>query len=80
MLFIEATGSVNSLVKWLSKVLYYVAVIRHPYGKTLPLPIAEYITTKYDQFSIEDFLKMIHEKEYRNYGETTNPRTMTDFS
>ena len=81
VLYIDATGSVTNQIKWLSKVLYYVAVIRHPYGKTPPLPIADYVTNKHDQFSIGDFLKMIHEREYRKYGETTNPRmVMTDFS
>ena len=79
VLYIDATGSVTNQIKWISKVFYYVAVIRHPYGKTLP--IAEYVTNKHDQFSIGDFLKMIHEREYRKHGETMNQRmVMTDFS
>ena len=81
VLYIDATGSVTDQAKWLSKVLYYAAVVRHPYGRTPPLPVAEFITNKHDQFAIEEFLRMLHEKEYRKYKKTTNPRMiMTDFS
>ena len=81
VLYIDATGSVTDQAKWLSRVLYYVAVVRHPYGRTPPLPVAEFITNKHDQFAIEEFLRMLHEKEYRKYKQTTNPRmVMTDFS
>ena len=65
VLYIDATGSVTDKLKWLPRVLYYVAVVRHPYGKTPPLPIGEFISSKHDQFAIEEFLRMIHEKEYR---------------
>ena len=81
VLYIDATDSVTEQAQWLSKVLYYVAVVRHPFGKTPPLPVAEFISNKHDQFAIEEFLRMLHEKEYRKYKETSNPRmVMTDMS
>ena len=65
ILYIDATGTVIDKIKGYGRLLCYVAAIRHPFGKSPPLPIAEYITTMHDQFSIRQFLMAIHEKEYR---------------
>ena len=41
----------------------------------------EFINNKHDQFAIEEFLRMLHKKEYRKYNQGTYPRmVMTDFS
>ena len=67
--------------KSFSKIFYYIAVIRHPYRKAQQLPIAEFITNKHNQFAIEEFYGIVHEKEYRNYIVITNPRmVLTEFS
>ena len=82
VLYIDATGFVTDQGKWLSKVFYYAAAFaRQPFGRTPPLPVAEFITNKHEQFAIEEFHRMLHEKEYRKYKHTTNPRmVITDFS
>ena len=36
--YINATGSLTDQYKWLSRVLHYVAIVRHPHGRTWPLP------------------------------------------
>ena len=82
ILYIDATGRVTENVKGCNRILYYVAAIRHPFGKSPPIPIAEYITTSHDQYSIRQFLMAIHEKEYRrNKANIANPwLVMTDYS
>ena len=64
MLYIDATGTATDRIKRYSKILYYVAAIRHPFGKSPPIPVADCITTSHDQISIRYFLMAIHEKEY----------------
>ena len=65
ILYIDANGTVTDRIKGFSKIVYYVTAIRHPFGRSPPIPVAEYITNAHDQFSIRQFLMGIHEKEYR---------------
>eukprot|EP00794_Sanderia_malayensis_P000042 gene42-635_t len=80
--YIDATGTVTGKSKGFPKMLHYVAAIRHPFGKPPQLPVAEFITTSYAQFSIRHFLMAIHEKKYRKYkANTSNPGLiLIDFS
>ena len=82
ILYIDTTVRVTENVKGCNRKLHYVAAIRHPFGKSPPIPIAEYITTSHDQYSIRQFLMAIHDKEYRrNKANITNPRlVMIDYS
>ena len=81
IIYIDATGSVTDKIKRLNRILYYAVVIRHPYGKTPPLPICEFISSSHDQYAIGTFLRAIHEKEFEKYKHTTNPRLiLMDFS
>ncbi len=60
--------------------MYYAVVVRHPYGKTPPLPVCEFISSSHDQYAIGT-LRAIHEKEFEKYKHTTNPRLiLMDFS
>ncbi len=83
ILFIDATGSLVRQNKRYKRILYYAAVIRHPFDLSPPIPVAELITSNHDRFSIRRFLSAIHEKECHKYGnkEKTNPKLiMLDFS
>ena len=62
ILYIDATGTVIDKIKGYGRLLYYVAAIFQPFGKAPPLPIAKYITTMHDQFSLRQFLMAIHEE------------------
>ena len=44
------------------------AVVQHPYNNCPQLPIAEYVTTNHDQFSIGGFLNALCEMESLKYG------------
>lgn len=83
ILFIDATGSMVRQLKNFKKILYYAAIIRHPFDCGPPMPVAEYITSNQDPFSIRRFLNMIQEKECHKYGTRgkTNPKLiLLDFS
>ncbi len=83
ILYIDATGSLVRQMKNYKRLLYYAAVIRHPYNCGLPMPIAEYITSNHNCFSIRSFLTMIHKKECHKYSSKglTNPKLiLIDFS
>lgn len=83
ILFIDATGSLVKQSNYLNSLLYYAAVIRHPFNLSPPMPIAEFISSNQDQYAIRNFLNTIHEKEFHLYGANgvTNPKLITrDFS
>ena len=82
-LYVDATGSVVRNVKGFKKILYYAATLRHPYNSGPPLPIAEYITSNHDQYSIKRFFGTIHELENLRYGneKLSNPKLiLLDYS
>ena len=66
--FIDATGSLFKRVTGYAKLLYYALVVRHPFAKHIPLPIAEYITSKHTADSISFFLRTIRQLEKDIYG------------
>ena len=82
-LFIDGSGTAINNIKGFKKILYYAAVTQHPHRDSPPLPVAEYITTKQDQYLIRQFLGTIHEQECIKYnnGNVRNPKLiMHDYS
>ena len=56
--------------------------VRHPYGKTPPLPIVQYLSSSHNVESIRSFFMIMQEKEKNLFnGRVATPRLiMTDYS
>ena len=67
-LHIDATGSLIRNLRRFKKILLYTATVQHPFAKSPPLPVAEYITTKQNQHSVKRFLGALVEMETLKYG------------
>ena len=66
-----------------SRVLYYVAVVAHPLGLALPLPVAEMITNEHSADSIPRLFQELKMKERVIYPSTKHImplNAMVDFS
>ena len=70
-LHIDATASLIRNLRRFKKILLYTATVQHPFAKSPPLPVAEYITTKQNQHSVKRFLGALVEMETLKYGKAT---------
>ena len=63
ILYFDATGGVVEKLRQYKRILYYAFCVRHPYGKTPPLPVAEFVSSSHTKDSISRSISMFREKE-----------------
>ena len=63
IIYIDATGRITLYSKDYKRILLYTLCVRYPYGKTLPLPIAQYLWSSHNVESIRSFFMILQEKE-----------------
>ena len=82
IVYIDATGRVTLESKEYKRILLYTLCVRHSYGKTPPLPIAQYLSNSHNVESIRSFYMILQEKEKIVFnGRVATPRLiMTDYS
>ena len=71
---IGATGSVVRKTNNFEKIFLYAITIRHPFGKTFPLPGALYITGNDTIESVTYFIMCFREKERSLFSKKVQPR------
>ena len=72
---IDGTGRVTLESKDCKRILLYTLCVRHPYGKTPPLPIAQYLSNSHNMESIRSFFTVLQEKEKIVFnGRVATPR------
>ena len=74
ILYLDATGGLVTKVPQFEKIFLYSLAMRHPFGKTFPLPTGMYITSVHTTESVRFFLMTIREQEKNLYGNNTQPR------
>ena len=82
ILYFDATGSLTLPVKGFKRILLYSFCIRHPYGLTPALPVAQYLTRSHNVTSIRQFIIPVQKKDKECFnGIAENPRlVMMDYS
>ena len=82
IVYIDATGRVTLESKEYKRILLYTLCVTHSYGKTPPLPIAQYLSNSHNVESIRSFYMILQEKEKIVFnGRVATPRLiMTDYS
>ena len=68
IVYFDATGSVVQKMSCYKRILYYALCVRHPFGKTPPLPVAEFISSSHSTESICRGLMLLREKEKQIYS------------
>eukprot|EP00794_Sanderia_malayensis_P004195 gene4195-4754_t len=63
ILYFDATGSVVQKLVSYKRILYYTLCVRHPFGKTPPLPILEFLSSAHTTEAIGQCLLSLKEKE-----------------
>eukprot|EP00794_Sanderia_malayensis_P018338 gene18338-20181_t len=63
ILYFDATGSVAQKLVSYKRILYYTLCMRHPFGKTPPLPIVEFLSSAHTTEAIGQCLLSLKEKE-----------------
>ena len=77
-LYIDATGTLTEKLKNYPRILYYCFAVRHPFGGSSALPVAEYISSTH---TIRFPLINLFDKEKKLFGLNIYPRLIIlDFS
>ena len=63
IIYLDATGNIVERIKPFKRIYYYALTVRHPFGLSPPLPVAEYITSSHTTDSLRHFLLTFREKE-----------------
>ena len=72
---IDGTGRVTLESKDCKRILLYTLCVRHPYVKTPPLAIAQYLSNSHNMESIRSFFTVLQEKEKIVFnGRVATPR------
>ena len=63
IIYLDATGNIVERIKPFKRIYYYALTVRHLFGLSPPLPVAEYITSSHTTDSLRHFLLTFREKE-----------------
>ena len=74
IVYLDATGGVVKKMSPYEKIFLYAVALRHPFGKTFPVPAALYLTSVHHTESVRHLLMCMREKEKRICGNNAQPR------
>eukprot|EP00112_Aurelia_sp_Birch-Aquarium-sp1_P016905 Seg387.10 transcript_id=Seg387.10/GoldUCD/mRNA.D3Y31 product="hypothetical protein" protein_id=Seg387.10/GoldUCD/D3Y31 len=63
ILYLDATGTVVKQLKSFKRILFYSLCVRHPYGKSPPLPVTKFLSSSHRKEAISRSLSLLREKE-----------------
>ena len=70
IVYLDATGGIVKKLTPYNKIFLYSLALRHPFGKTFPVPAALYITNVHTTDSVRFMLMSMREKERFLFGNT----------
>ena len=63
ILYLDATCNIIGRIKPYKQIYYYALTVRHPFGLSSPIPVAEYIISSHTTESLRHFFLTVREKE-----------------
>ena len=74
IVYFDTTGSVVEKIRRYKRILYYALCVRHPFGKTPTLAVAEFVSSSHKKEAISRSISIFHEKEkVRFSGQIAQP-------